>query len=66
LYRRLGGPQNRSGHRGWRKTLSPLPETCGWEDYITNVLEEVMCEYERIILKWILRKYGRILKYIYK
>jgi hypothetical protein len=25
LYRRLGGPQSRSGHRGWRKILSPLP-----------------------------------------
>jgi hypothetical protein len=25
LYRRLGGPQSRSGHRGYRKILSPLP-----------------------------------------
>jgi hypothetical protein len=25
LYRRLGGPQNRSGHRGYRKNLLPLP-----------------------------------------
>jgi hypothetical protein len=24
LYRRLGGPQSRSGHRGYRKNLSPL------------------------------------------
>jgi hypothetical protein len=26
LYRRLGGPQNRSGHRGLRKNPLPLPE----------------------------------------
>jgi hypothetical protein len=25
LYRRLGGPQSRSGHRGWRKNPLPLP-----------------------------------------
>jgi hypothetical protein len=25
LYRRLGGPQSRSGHRGYRKNPLPLP-----------------------------------------
>jgi hypothetical protein len=25
LYRRLGGPESRSGHRGYKKILSPLP-----------------------------------------
>jgi hypothetical protein len=30
LYRRLGGPQSRSGHRDYRKNLLPLPDIEHW------------------------------------